>query len=105
MYFESDLISAPIFSKPLKWKSIGLEPISQPPEFAHIHPVEVLLIGLFCSGASVLGDMTVSMLKRESGCKDAGSWLPGHGGLMDRLDSICGAAPFFALALILVGYV
>ena len=76
-----------------------------PPEFAHIHPVEVLLIGLFCSGASVLGDLTVSMLKRESGCKDAGSWLPGHGGLMDRLDSICGAAPFFALALILVGYV
>ena len=75
-----------------------------PPEYAHIHPVEIFLIGIFCCGASVLGDLTISMFKRESGCKDSGTLLPGHGGLLDRLDSICGAAPFFALSLILVGY-
>ena len=75
-----------------------------PPEYSHIHPVEIFLIGLFCCGASVLGDLTISMFKRESGFKDSGTILPGHGGLLDRLDSICGAAPFFALSLILVGY-
>lgn len=76
-----------------------------PPEYAHIHPVEIFSIGVFCCGASVLGDLTISMFKRESGCKDSGTLLPGHGGVLDRLDSICGAAPFFALSLILVGYV
>ena len=75
-----------------------------PPEYAHIHPVEIFLIGLFCCGTSVLWDLTISMFKRESGFKDSGTLLPGHGGLLDRLDSICGAAPFFALSLILVGY-
>ena len=75
-----------------------------PPEYDHIHPVEIFLTGLFCCGTSVLGDLTISMFKRESGFKDSGTLLPGHGGLLDRLDSICGAAPFFALSLILVGY-
>ena len=49
--------------------------------------------GFSDSRCPVVGDLTVSLLKREMGIKDTGSWLPAMGGVLDRLDSICGAAP------------
>ncbi|GAA2222043.1 phosphatidate cytidylyltransferase [Micromonospora olivasterospora] len=57
------------------------------------------LFGVAVSGAAVLGDLAESMIKRDLGVKDMSNLLPGHGGLMDRLDSILFAVPVAYLLL------
>ena len=70
---------------------------------ADVSWVQFLLMGLLCGVISQLGDWSASAIKRSAGIKDFGKLIPGHGGILDRLDSILFVAPAVYFCLRLLG--
>ena len=62
----------------------------------------IIIVGLITSAACQLGDLIISYLKRKSNLKDTGNFLPGHGGILDRVDGIIVGIPAGFLTLTLL---
>jgi len=75
----------------------------QLPEMNSIRWFKLVIMGLLIAAFSVVGDLFESMVKRNRDVKDSGTILPGHGGILDRIDGLTAAAPLYAMCLIQLG--
>ncbi len=89
--FWGGLLTSTVFAMAV-WQVLWERQLSLP---------KLALVAALTMVASVIGDLFESMIKRHRGVKDSGNILPGHGGVLDRLDSVSAAAPVFVLGILL----
>ncbi len=85
---------------------VGLSLIVAGVGVLYFHPLKTtywFLLALFITIIAVFGDLFISILKRRCHLKDTGALIPGHGGILDRLDSLIAALPFFYLGILTLG--
>ncbi len=72
--------------------------------FTQVNYIYAAIYGLLGAGASIIGDLTLSVIKRQVKIKDYGNLMPGHGGILDRFDSTMMVAPLVEILLLLIPF-